>query len=420
MRLAVFLIFALLVPALSSQSQPASSNPQSTQESSNRVKVDPEIAVTFLVQKVPPAYPDAALKAGIQGSVVLRVVTSYSGEVKEVSVISGDPALTQNAVDAVKQWKYKPYLVNGSPAEMATEVTLGFHIKAPAPVEPAPLGTFRENAYFNDYFGIYYPLSRDWVLETDLMRAKVAADGKAAGPSVLLAAVHIPVDSEPLRADSSFTVFALPLKATSAGNCTEYLNGLTTSIQSQKQGEPKGSLSQFTVAGHDFYRRDFQFKKGIDHRTFVCTATKEYLLEWILEGWSKEAIETAVATMQSITPSAPVSQPVPVPPSPQQAKPAVPTRVRVSAGVSTGLLIKKVQPIYPHDARYNGIQGSVVMHAVINKAGDVIDLEVISGPIELAVSAVNAVRKWKYQPYLLKGDPVEVDTQIVVNYTLSY
>jgi TonB family protein len=418
LRLAVFLMFSLLVPALSSQSQPTSSNPQSAQESSHRVKVAPEIAVTLLVQKGPPLYPDAALKAGIQGSVVLRVVTSYSGEVKEVSVISGDPALTQNAVDAVKQWKYRPYLADGSPAEMETEVTLGFHIKAPTPAEPAPLGTFHENAYFNDYFGIYYPLSRDWVRETDLMRSKAAADGKAAGPSVLLAAVHIPVDSEPLRADSSFTVFALPMKAMSAGNCTEYLEGLTTSIQSQKQGEPKGDLSQFTVAGHDFYRRDFHFKKGTDHRTFVCTINKGYLLQWNLEGWSKEAIETAVATLQSITPSAPASQLVPVPP-PQQEKSALPARVRVSSGVSTGLLIKKVQPIYPPDARYNGIQGSVVMHAVINKAGDVIDLEVISGPIELAVSAVNAVRKWKYRPYLLKGDPVEVDTQIVVNYTLS-
>ena len=59
------------------------------------------------------------------------------------------------------------------------------------------------------------------------------------------------------------------------------------------------------------------------------------------------------------------------------------------------------------------------MSAVINKNGDVVDLEALDGPIELVVSAVNAVRQWKYRPYLLNGEPVEVMTQITVNYTLA-
>ena len=84
-----------------------------------------------------------------------------------------------------------------------------------------------------------------------------------------------------------------------------------------------------------------------------------------------------------------------------------------------GLLIKRVVPIYPADARHDRIQGTVRMRAVINKTGDIVDLEVMAGPMELVVSAVNAVRKWKYRPYLLKGEPVEVQTEIVVNYTLS-
>jgi protein TonB len=59
------------------------------------------------------------------------------------------------------------------------------------------------------------------------------------------------------------------------------------------------------------------------------------------------------------------------------------------------------------------------MNAVISKTGDVVDLEVIDGPIELAVSAVNAVRRWKYRPYTLTYEPVAVLTQIQVNYALS-
>ena len=78
-----------------------------------------------------------------------------------------------------------------------------------------------------------------------------------------------------------------------------------------------------------------------------------------------------------------------------------------------------MQPVYPPEARHKGIQGQVLMKAVISKAGDVVDLEVIDGPLELAVSAVNAVRLWKYRPYILNGEPVVVDTQITVIYILS-
>ena len=92
---------------------------------------------------------------------------------------------------------------------------------------------------------------------------------------------------------------------------------------------------------------------------------------------------------------------------------------RVSSGITQGLVLKKVPPLYPEQARRARIQGSVHMSVVISKTGDVVDVEVIDGPIELVVSAVNAVRQWKYRPYVLQGEPVAVDTVITVNYTLS-
>ena len=82
-------------------------------------------------------------------------------------------------------------------------------------------------------------------------------------------------------------------------------------------------------------------------------------------------------------------------------------------------MIKKVVPIYPEEARRAYIQGTVVLQAEIDKAGDITDLELLNGPIELAGSAVAAVRQWKYRPYLLLGQPVAVRTQIVVNYQLQ-
>jgi TonB family protein len=96
-----------------------------------------------------------------------------------------------------------------------------------------------------------------------------------------------------------------------------------------------------------------------------------------------------------------------------------PTRVRVSNGVSAGLVVTKVHPTYPADAKRAGIQGVVLLHAVIGRDGTISDLQPISGPEELIPSAMAAVKQWRYKPYTLNGIPVEVDTQVQINFTLS-
>ncbi len=107
------------------------------------------------------------------------------------------------------------------------------------------------------------------------------------------------------------------------------------------------------------------------------------------------------------------STPVAVP------KVATPQRVRVSQGVSAGLLVRKVNPNYPPLARQARIQGQVVLHAVIDKDGSIKGLTLVSGHPMLAPAAIDAVKQWKYKPYLLNGEPVEVDTEVLVNFTLA-
>jgi protein TonB len=107
------------------------------------------------------------------------------------------------------------------------------------------------------------------------------------------------------------------------------------------------------------------------------------------------------------------STPVAVP------KVAAPQRVRVSAGVTSGLLVKRIQPNYPPLARQARIQGTVVLHAVISKEGAIENLTLVSGHPMLAPAAIDAVKQWRYKPYLLNGEPVEVDTEVQVNFTLS-
>jgi protein TonB len=107
------------------------------------------------------------------------------------------------------------------------------------------------------------------------------------------------------------------------------------------------------------------------------------------------------------------STPVAVP------KVATPQRVRVSQGVSAGLLVRRVNPNYPPLARQARIQGQVVLRAVISKDGSIENLTLVSGHPMLAPAAIDAVKQWKYKPYLLNGEPVEVDTEVQVNFTLS-
>ena len=96
-------------------------------------------------------------------------------------------------------------------------------------------------------------------------------------------------------------------------------------------------------------------------------------------------------------------------------KPALAT-VRISQGVSQGLLIKRVQPKYPPAALAVRAQGAVQIEATINKEGNVTNLKVLSGDPVLARSALEAVRQWRYKPYYLDGEPVEIQTQITVNF----
>ena len=100
-------------------------------------------------------------------------------------------------------------------------------------------------------------------------------------------------------------------------------------------------------------------------------------------------------------------------------KAATPQRVRVSQGVSQGLLVRQVKPVYPALARQARIQGTVVLQAQISKTGDIENLQLVSGHPMLAPAAIEAVKQWKYKPYLLNGEPVEVETTVQVNFSLA-
>jgi protein TonB len=100
-------------------------------------------------------------------------------------------------------------------------------------------------------------------------------------------------------------------------------------------------------------------------------------------------------------------------------RPAVNTRLRVSSGTEEGLIIEKRMPVYPAIAKATGVSGTVTLTAIISKTGTIENLRVTGGPAMLRQAALDAVSTWRYRPYLLDGQPVEVETTVSVIFTLE-
>jgi protein TonB len=105
--------------------------------------------------------------------------------------------------------------------------------------------------------------------------------------------------------------------------------------------------------------------------------------------------------------------PVVIPPRPNMVRPLLVSHL------AEANLLRKVQPIYPALARQARVEGTVELRAIINRAGMIEDLVVVRGHPMLAAAAIDAVRQWRYRPYLLNNEPVEVETEVTVNFVLS-
>jgi len=96
------------------------------------------------------------------------------------------------------------------------------------------------------------------------------------------------------------------------------------------------------------------------------------------------------------------------------------TRIRLGGDIQPPKLLNKVQPVYPAAAKAAGVEGTVILHAIIGMEGNPLSLRVVNTQVdpELARAGVEAVSKWRYSPTLLNGDPIEVDTTVMVNFKL--
>ena len=272
-------------------------------------------------------------------------------------------------------------------------------------------------------FGLVYPLSNDWVLATQMIRKRVESAESPQNADVLLAAVYV-LKSNLSATNTFFSLLAYRKPAT---DCKKNLEAMIAHSQDKKD-RIEGNVVEFPAAGRVYFRVNMPRGIGGRHQCMICTTANGHLLVWNAGASNEKGLDAIVDTLNSITPLSQRSTTESAQSAGQKdgaaertpSKPdaAQPEEVKASSGVTSGLLIKKVTPIYPDDARITHIQGTVLLLAKISKTGDITDLELLDGPIELAGSAVAAVRQWKYRPYLLMGQPVAVETEIRVNYEL--
>jgi len=382
LRLATALTVLGILIACASLAAPQEAAPE-------RVRVSDDVMRGVLVKKVAPVYPPLARQARIQGIVILKVLINKSGDVFDVQLVSGHPMLSPAAMEAVKQWKYQPYLLNGEAVEVETNVQVIFKIAGDVPGgAPGTAGSLpADNPQSETNSGSPHHVR----VSEGVMRSLRTENVTPTYPPLALQAK--------VEGLVTFTVQISP-------------SGQVESI-SLMSGHPMLAPAAIEAVKQWKYKPYLLNGEPVEVETtvrllFTVSRDQGYLVgDAPLDALPQGGIIGGVIGTQVTTPP------------PGTPAPAMPHRIRVSSGVAAGLLKAKVNPVYPPEARDQHIQGVVVLAVKIDNEGNVYDVELISGHPLLAEAAIDAVRQWKYKPYLLNGEPVEVETQVQVNFTLT-
>lgn len=214
---------------------------------------------------------------------------------------------------------------------------------------------------------------------------------------------------------------------------------VAASVRNVVSGDPQRremvrDASPVQYGGHVFFRADYKhgFPNGTtQYGAYVYTKFRGYLVGGTMIATSPEALNEVVDSLARISfqEDVPNTQCVMGPNdgplvgvigsvSRSDQPGLAPSRVRVSRGVSQGLLIKSAPPEYPEAARLSHVEGTVVLDTKIDTNGDVEGVAAISGPPLLVPAAIAAVKHWKYKPYTLNGQPAKIETQALVVFQL--
>ena len=300
-------------------------------------------------------------------------------------------------------------------------------------------GVVVNNTYTNSFLGFSYPIPEGWEVNSDAVIPQHPGEGKEVGQG---GAILLVLD----RNKHLFYRNRILLSVIDANSLTVDTQGFVSKMVNAEVA--RGGMEVLRTpypqdfAGKTFYREDYQQTSLVftGYKAWIATRFRDYFLGWTLVASSLAELNEAVSSLGRISfqedrpgsnhPVNVVFGKIPAHPGVDGGDSVVgtlvsqshgegPLRVRLSEKVSQGLLLNKIQPEYPENARQRRIQGLVIFQAVVDIYGNVKEVELVSGPALLTSTAMSAAMQWKYKRCLLDGKPVEVETQVTVAFSLA-
>lgn len=300
-------------------------------------------------------------------------------------------------------------------------------------------GAIANGTYSNECLGFRFPIPKGWEVNSELLGTPPGKARRERGGGLILLALDQHT-GRPLRN----RIVLSALDATGYVMDTErFIFKMVHHSLGREGTEIIREVFPTEFAGRQFFRSDYKETgpEGTAYKIQVATPFRSYFLGWTLVSPSQSDLAHMMQTLGQIkfgedqrdarcivgaqvTPGGVpaggvIGGIIRLKPSVPPDNATDPLRVRVSSKVSTALLVAKVQPLYPAEARSRHVQGQVVLTAVVDTDGDVERLTVLSGDPMLVSAAIEAVRQWKYKPYLLAGQAVKMETQVVVSFELE-
>jgi len=274
------------------------------------------------------------------------------------------------------------------------------------------------NVYSNECLGFSLPIPAGWEMDTKVVGTDAKAKHIAGGGLTLL---YLRPQGKPSGVE---IIHLIALDATGqASSVQDYVSRLVHekahSLRLEDgtlvQKELIRDASPVDYGGKRFFRAEF--KQSVRGDTFyvgfVYTKFRGYFLGEDFVARSPEELDKTADSLLGISFREDERN------SRCVEDPTHPGTIRLSEGASQRLLFTKIEPHYPEDAGQAHVEGPVVLKALIGTTGDVEDLTLVSGPELLVPAAMEAVRQWKYKPFLMGSEPVKMETQITVSFQLS-
>ena len=342
------------------------------------LKTGEKVKPPKLVHDVPPVYPEAARKAGVQGVVILQATADTYGHVSEVKVLRSVPLLDQAAIDALKQWVYEPMVIDGKPQPVTFTVTVQFRLddkKKPgvAGSVGSVVGGVGGGVQGGVEGGVVGGVGAQSSKEFDGDAVRAVGDVQ---PPKLVKQVS-PVYPEEARKGGVEGVVILEAKSDEQGNILDarILRSVPLLDAAAIEAVKQWKYEPLVLDGRA--------------RKVVFTVTVRFVLKEKSQEFAK-AFETFARGA-----------------------------VKAEGDLKPPRLIKEVAPVYPEAARQAGVDGVVILSVRADQEGRVVDSMVLRSIPLLDQAAIDAVRQWVYEPAIVAGKAVPIVFTVTVRFVLK-